>query len=122
MIDSERRYLQRLVSEIRDPDGNAAVDRYPSLRHVDAKVREAKLMFQRIPELGGDFVRRMDDDPDFNTNSRRVRLEALANYCDTALRLEGASVERGKPQIYECPDISQLTSILPGLEHPIRDR
>ena len=122
MIEAERKHIQRLLSEIRLRNGSAAVEQFPTLRHVDAKVREAKLMFRQIPEFGPDFVEEMDQDVDFEAMSRRVRLEALANYCDTALRLESTSVGRSKPTIYKCPDISHLTSILPGLEQPIKDR
>lgn len=114
--------LQHILGEIRLPDGTAAVDRYVGLRDVDAKVREVRTVFKNLPGLPSSLIDDMDKDADFSANSRRVRLEALANYCETAIRFynHGLVIQKGK--IEPCPDVSRLTTSMPNLESVINKR
>lgn len=64
----------------------------------------------------------MQRDEDFEANSRRVRLEALANYCSTALRFLDGGAFQPKKRLYRAPDLTALAGILPNLEPVIRDR
>jgi hypothetical protein len=112
--------LKRLLREVRAPNGAAAVDQFPSLRAVDAKVREAKLL---LTEAGADtLLAEMEKDHDFAANSRRVRLEALANHCATAVRFLEEGVSKRVKRIYKGPDLTKLTAVLPELEAVIQAR
>ena len=107
--------LRKIVSEISLANGVAATERFSSLRAVDAKVREAKLILGSVPGITPSFISDMEADPDFEANSRRVRLEALANYCQTAVRFMHSGVLKTKKALYRAPDLSKLTSSNPGL-------
>ena len=76
----------KLLSEIRDERGYAATERYTSLRDVDAKVREFILLAESINGVPPSLLEQLKKDVDFSANSRRVRLEALANYAKTTLK------------------------------------
>ena len=65
----------------------------------------------------------MSADKDFEANSRRVRLEALAGYCRSALQfLDAGVVKADKKKLYLAPDVSRLTAVVPDLESIIKDR
>ena len=115
--------LRGLLGEITTSTGSAALDRYGSLREVDAKVWEAKHVFEAVEGLPRTFVGEMSTDTDFDVQSRRVRLEALAGYIRSAIKfIESGSI--GKPQkvILSPPDVSKLTVPLPNLKDSIERR
>lgn len=112
--------ITKIQSEIIAADGAAVVAAFSGLRAVDAKVREVKMVLTDVGAVA--LVEAMEKDEDFSANSRRVRLEALANYCATAIRfLESGTVQTRK-RLYRAPDLSALTAALPNLEPVIQDR
>ncbi|MEW6338820.1 MAG: hypothetical protein AB1625_15650 [Acidobacteriota bacterium] len=103
--------------------GMAAVDRFPGLRDVDAKVREVRTILSSMPGLPGSLLADFDKDGDFQANSRRVRLEALANYCRSAIKLiDSGATARPQIQLSRAPDLVKLTSQMPGLDEVINRR
>lgn len=112
------RQLQRLYDEL----VRSSVEDFAGLREVDAKVTEADLLFESLPGLPPSFLDRFRSDSDFAKNSRRVRLEALTNYCATALRFIESGAAAGKPKIHRAPDLSRLTDRLPGLRQVLERR
>lgn len=122
MAQDHAAMLKRLLGEIAYPNGQAATERFPSLRSVDAKVREAKMILASVPGISPGFVGDMEKDPDFEANSRRIRLEALANYCRTALRFMDSGVLQPKKVLHKAPDLSKLTGSIPGLQACLEQR
>lgn len=124
--EQARKLLRGILREISDGRGVARTDDFRGLRQVDAKTREARMIIQSLSGVGESLAREMDEDSDFSMNSRRVRLEALAGYCRTALRLlaAGAIQTAGKkPKIVRAPaNIATLTTIMPDLQGVIEDR
>jgi len=114
--------LQKILGEIRLSDGSAAVDNFGGLREVEAKVREVRAIFKTLPGLPSSLLEDMGKDVDFSANSRRVRLEALAHYCDSAIRFYNSGLVDQKPGIESAPDVSRLTSVMPNLEEVIKNR
>lgn len=114
--------LQKILLEIRLPDGSAAVDRFIGLRDVDAKVREVRAVFKDMPGFPPSILEDMGKDVDFTANSRRVRLEALAHYCESAIRFYYSGLVTQKQKIEVAPDVSRLTSVMPNLEEVIKNR
>jgi hypothetical protein len=114
--------LQKILGEIRSPDGTAAVDMFVGLRDVDAKVREVRAVFKSLPGLPPSLIDDMDKDADFDANSRRVRLEALAHYCKSAIRFYDSGLVIQKDKIEPCPDVSKLSTSMPNLENVIQSR
>lgn len=103
--------------------GVARTDDFASLRAVDAKVRDVRLILEGIPELPSSLIVAMDKDIDFEANSRRVRLEALGNYIRSAIKFtETGAFEKPKKVIHAPPDLSKLTLTLPGLKEEIEKR
>ena len=118
-----RRLLQELLSSTAYADGRARVDDYAGLRQVDAKVRDGRMVIASLPGFGERLAQEMEQDDDFSANSRRVRLEALANYCESALQfLDAGVMTKTKKTLYRAPDVSQLTQVLPELDRIIKDR
>lgn len=112
--------IQTVRGEIIGPDNSAAVERFSGLRAVDAKVREVQMVLR---EAGANsLAEAMNADEDFQANSRRVRLEALANYCTTALRFFEGGVVQNKRRLYKAPKLGTLTDVLPNLEPVIQER
>ena len=115
--------LQNILNEIADSNGKAATERFANLRAVDAKVRETRLILQSIPDISATFISEMDSDTDFEANSRRIRLEALAHYCRIALNLSDSGVLNSKKmQIYKAPDFSKLTEANERLKECLESR
>lgn len=121
MSEEIKKLFNQILSEIELPNGFAALDRFGSLRSVDAKVREVKMLLSSS-NFSPQLLEEMQSDEDFNANSRRVRLEALSNYCKTALRFLDSGALEQKKKINPVPDISKLTSIMPKLEDSIKNR
>lgn len=115
--------LRGLLGETTTGTGSAALDRYGSLREVDAKVREAKHIFEAVDGLPQTFVDEMSANADFDAQSRRVRLEALAGYIRSAIKfIESGSIAKPKKVILAPPDVSRLTAALPNLKDAIERR
>lgn len=109
-----------LLKEISSNGGQALTESFSSLRAVDAKVREAKMVLR---DAGANaLVEEMERDSDFETNSRRVRLEALANYCRTALKFFDTGALKQKKQLFKGPDLTKITQVMPDLEPIIQAR
>jgi len=112
--------IRQVLGEIQEGSGAAATERFSGLRAVDAKVREVKLV---LTEAGAQpLVAEMEKDPDFSANSRRVRLEALANYCATALRFFETGTAKPVKRLFTGPDLRRLTAPLDGLEEVVQQR
>ena len=124
--EQAQKFLRGILRDIADAAGAARVDEFRGLRQVDAKTREARMVIRSLPGVGESLAREMDEDSDFSMNSRRVRLEALAGYCRTALSLLAAGAIQTaskKPQIVRAPpDIAKLTTVMPDLHGVIEDR
>lgn len=112
--------ISGLLKEISSDAGLALTEQFSGLRAVDAKVREGKMVLR---DAGiNALVEAMERDSDFEANSRRVRLEALANYCRTALKFfDTGAVEQDK-QIFKGPNLTRITQIMPDLEPIIQAR
>lgn len=112
--------ISGLLKEISSDGGQALTELFSGLRAVDAKVREAKMVLR---DAGANaLVEEMDCDSDFEANSRRVRLEALANYCRTALKFFETGAVQQKKQLFKGPDLTKITQIMPHLEPVIQQR
>ena len=120
--EDAKKFLTKILSEIRYPDGQAATERYSSLRQVDSKVREMKIALEAVNKIPKSLIDNMNSDLDFQANSRRVRLEALANYCENTLRFLTANITEQKIKITRIPDISNLATVLPKLEDSLSQR
>jgi hypothetical protein len=115
--------LKQIIREIVYADGTAKTEKYPSLRHVDGKVREVKMILAALPGRTSELVAQMEADEDFSVQSRRVRLEALGTYCKTALRfIDTGVLEAQKKKLYRAPDMSDLTQVMPDLKTVIEAR
>ena len=121
-----QKLLSGILREIADSNGTARVDEFRGLRQVDEKTREARMIVGALSGFGESLARQMDEDSDFSANSRRVRLEALAGYCRTAIRLVKEGVIRPasrKPKIVRAPsNLAKLTTVTPELLAVIEDR
>jgi hypothetical protein len=115
-------FIQRILSEIKLPNGQVATDHFSGLRDVDSKIREVKIVFESTESIPKSLIENMNHDQDFEANSRRVRLEALANYCINAIRLMDSSNTKEVKEITRIPDISKLVSVLPDLEKTLSVR
>ncbi len=118
---SAKKMITELLGEIALPNGQARTDEFLNLRAVDAKVRDMKLTLR---EAGVDrLVEEIEKDSDFEANSRRVRLEALAHYGRTALKFfDTGALTTEKKVLIRGPDLSAMTYIVPDLEVVIQSR
>jgi hypothetical protein len=121
-VEKARAMIKKLLGEILDSNGYAATDRFAGLRDVDAKVREFRMLLDGIEGLPPSLRESMSRDSDFGANSRRVRLEALANYAKTTLKFLDSGVFEPKAMARPAPDLSKLTSIMPNLETGLASR
>jgi hypothetical protein len=114
--------LKTALSEISDNRG-ARTDDFSGLREVDAKVREVRMILEGVEGLPSSLLQSMADDIDFQANSRRVRLEALAGYIKSAIKFtDTGAFEKPRKIIHAPPDFSPLTSSIPGLTEEINRR
>lgn len=118
--DRAKELLTALLKELVDRTGVARTDRYSGLRAVDAKVREVKMILKDAN--ANSILHEMEGDSDFAANSRRVRLEALANYCKTALRFFDTGLVKPKKELFRGPNMTRITGVLPELEPVIQER
>ncbi len=115
--------LMQILSEIRLSNGEAATERFPSLRSVDAKVTEAKRIFANVEDLPHGFAQDVELDNNFDANSRRVRLETLIAYIQSAVKfLQVGGTGKQKKKITRAPDVSMLTTSIPELKQVIEKR
>jgi hypothetical protein len=115
--------LRTLLSEITLPDGTAATDKFGGLRDVDAKSREVRMILEGVDGLPASLLSSMSNDLDFQANSRRVRLEALAGYVRSAVKfLDTGAFEKPKKIIHPPPDYTRLTDSVPGLREELDRR
>jgi len=115
--------LQGAFSEITLPDGTAATERFTGLRDVDGKTREVRMILDGLDGLPPTLLSSMGDDLDFQANSRRIRLEALARYIRSALKfVDTGAFEKPKKIIHAPPDFSRLTSSVLGLKEELEKR
>jgi hypothetical protein len=112
--------IEGIVREIASEGGQARTECFSGLRAVDAKIREAKLVLRDAGALT--ILEEMDGDTDFSANSRRVRLEALAHYCRTALKFFDTGAVEATKQVLRGPDLTRLTCIMPDLEAIVQAR
>jgi hypothetical protein len=78
--------LKGALAEIADGRGFARTDGFSGLREVDAKIREVRMILEGIDGLPSSLLDSLSNDLDFQANSRRVRLEALAGYVKSAIK------------------------------------
>jgi len=124
-MDSQQalKLLKGIQAEIEFSPGYARTDDFGGLRVVDAKVKEARMILSGVSGLPDSLVKDMDSDANFEANSRRVRLETLAEYIRSAVKfLEAGGVTKPKKQIIAPPDYSKITQIMPGLQQVIDSR
>ncbi len=113
--------ISELLKEIALRSGEARTDNFTNLRAVDAKVRDVKMVLRQVGATS--LVEEMEKDSDFQANSRRVRLEALAHYCRTALRFfDTGALTPEKKLLVRGPDLTDVTHVMPELETVIQDR
>jgi hypothetical protein len=81
------------------------------------------MVLEGIEGLPSSLLAAMTNDIDFQANSRRVRLEALAVYIKSAIKFtDTGAFEKPKKIIHAPPDFSPLTSSIPGLTDEINRR
>jgi hypothetical protein len=115
--------LRGIQSEITTPSGAAATEWFAGLRDVDAEVRETKLVLRGVRGLPEDFIEDMGADQAFETQSRRVRLEALASYIKSAIKfIESGALVKPVKTASPPPDVSKLTTAMPTLKSVIDRR
>jgi hypothetical protein len=115
--------VRTTISEVALQDGTAATERFSGLREVDAKVREVRMILEGVDGLPPFLLASMTNDVDFQANSRRVRLEALAGYLRSALKfLDTGAFEKPAKVIHAPPDFTRLTDPIPGLKEELDRR
>ncbi len=115
--------LRGILNEIEFSPGIARTDDFGGLRVVDAKIKETKMILTEVSGLPDSLINDMDSDLNFGANSRRIRLETLAEYIRSAIKfLDAGGVTKPKKQIIAPPDYSKITQILPGLQVVIDSR
>ncbi len=98
----------------------ARTEEFSGLRAVDAKVREVKMILRDAGAQA--LVHELEQDSDFTANSRRIRLEALANYCRTAVKFFETGAIQQSRQVMKGPDLTKVTLIMPDLDPIIQAR
>lgn len=115
--------LKGLLSEIVGQSGAVRLERFSSLREVEVKIREARIILGGLSDLPAELLKAMDQDLDFQVNSRRVRLEALAGYIRNAIKFsDTGAFEKPKKIIHSPPSFSRLTAQMPGLTEELEKR
>jgi len=115
--------LKSALGEVAEPNGVARTEEYRSLRDVDAKVREVRMILEGVEGLPDSLLTSMSNDLDFEANSRRVRLEAIAGYIRSALKfVDTGAFHKPKKQIHAPPDFSLLANTVPGLKEELDRR
>lgn len=121
-VKTVRAFLQHLLVDLVLPNGAADIERFPSLRAVDAKVREVKTVLESVAGQMPDLLSQMNADPDFKENSRRIRLEALAHYCRSVVRFIDSGIGGMEKLIAKPPDLTRLVGAIPDLKRILESR
>ncbi len=124
-MDSQQalKLLKGIQAEIEFAPGVAKTDDFGGLRVVDAKVKETRMILSAVNGLPDSLVKDMDSDINFEANSRRVRLETLAEYIRSAVKfLAIGGVSKPKKQIMAPPNYNKITQIMPGLQEVVDSR
>ena len=115
--------LRTALQEIVLPTNVAATERFAGLRDVDAKIREVRMVLEGLDGLPPSLLTSLAADPDFQANSRRVRLEAIAGYIRSAIKfLDTGAFDKPQKQIYAPPSLAALTVAVPGLREELEAR
>ena len=121
--DQSEFLLKSALKEITTTNGNAATDAFSSLREVDAKIREVKMILTGMQNIPQTLLQDLENDIDFQANSRRVRLEALSGYIKSALKfIQTGAFDKPKHIIHSPPDFTKLTNSIPGLKEELEKR
>jgi hypothetical protein len=81
------------------------------------------MIFEGVDGLPPSLLTDMSSDVTFQFNSRRVRLEALAGYIRSAVKfLDTGAFEKPKKIIQPPPDLTALTTTVPGLKEELDRR
>jgi hypothetical protein len=120
-LTTARKLLEEILADV-SVTQDSLENQFPTLRDVDAKAREARMVIKALPGPGERLFEEMVQDPDFEKQSRRVRLEAISNYCQTALRLMDKGAVSPRRTLVKAPDVSKLTIVLPDLDSIIQER
>jgi hypothetical protein len=115
-MENSRKVISGILSEIRNAQGEAAVDRFAALRDVDNKVREFVMLLDTLPPGAQQLKDAVKQDESFNMNSRRIRLETLAHYCKLALKFVDSGIIQPKKQLFKGPSLTKLTGANQKLE------
>jgi hypothetical protein len=75
-----RTRLERIFKEITNPSGSADVKAATSLSEVNERIDEVREILAAMPLSLSQIETRMETDPDFSSLSRKLRLQALADY------------------------------------------
>src|SRR5207253_1433757 len=111
--------LKQKKQLFKGPDLTKITQVMPDLEPI---IQARWLEAQRCQHSSASLVEEMERDSDFETNSRRVRLEALANYCRTALKFFDTGALKQKKQLFKGPDLTKITQVMPDLEPIIQAR
>lgn len=115
--------LRDALAEITMPDGTAATDYFNSLREVDAKIRDVRMVLEVVDDLPPSLLTRMNEDFDFQANSRRIRLESLANYVRSAVKfVDTGAFEKPVRTIHAAPNFTKIALAVPGLKEELERR
>jgi hypothetical protein len=121
-VKTVREFLRNLLAELALPSGEANIERFPSLRDVDAKAREVRTILESVAGQIPAFLSQMNTDPDFKANSRRIRLEAMANYCRSVVRFIDSGIGGVDRRISKPPDLTRLVGVMPDLKRILEGR
>ena len=81
------------------------------------------MILESVDGLPSTLLTKLESDIDFQANSRRVRLEALAGYIRSAIKfVDTGAFEKPKKVVHFPPDFTRLTSTIPGLKEEIDRR
>jgi hypothetical protein len=122
-LNTAKTLLEQVLRDVSYPDGTARTENFGGLRQVDAKIRDGRMVIAELPGFGERLAAEMAKDPDFEANSRRVRLEAMATYLRSAIQfLDAGVMKKGKKQLLRAPDVSPLVYTVPELGPVIERR
>jgi hypothetical protein len=119
-LKTVRQFLQNILADLVLPNGGTNIERFSSLRDVDAKAREVRTILESVAGQIPDFLSQMNADPDFKANSRRIRLEALANYCRSVVRFIDSGIGGVERRITKPPDLTHLIGGMADLKRYLR--
>ncbi len=115
--------LRDALAEITMPDGTAATERFNSLREVDAKIRDVRMVLEAVDNLPPSLLTRMNEDVDFQANSRRIRLIHPREFVRSAVKfLDTGAFEKPARTIHPAPNFAKIALAVPGLKEELERR